>query len=235
MVFLFQPHVSWLFPSFLNALPPAPESEKKQAITVLKEYFRKKGFKTGKIKIPELGIIVTLKENRFYRKEEGVNDVYSRINEIRSEFGLPVPYADAAQGYGWCGVLFADYQAEKAYGYVVLLRKKLNKASRIYTLAHENGHFLWYIGEQEKIFQQFENPGYIKRTITTNSRFAELCGWIGMKFAGYDLAKSSVHQSIQRREDREKDRREKDRDTIKSLVENYHKVKIPARFGMVGD
>jgi hypothetical protein len=217
MALLFQANLLCLFPSHLFTQRSLTEDQKVQPITVLRDYFKKKGFKTGKIKIPELAVVVNLKENQFYRKEEGVKNVYSRINEIRREFGLPVPYPDTAQGYGWCGVLFAEFEKQKAYGYVVLLRKRLDKASRIYTLAHENGHFLWYIGEQEKIFQQFKNPGYIKKCITTNKRFAELCGWMGMKFAGYDLDKSSVRYG----RNPENKKKENDIETIKSLVANY--------------
>jgi len=42
---------------------------------ILNSYFTHKGFVTGKIEIPELETEVVLKENRFFRKEENVEDV----------------------------------------------------------------------------------------------------------------------------------------------------------------
>lgn len=203
-----------LIPNYLFGLPIEGGKTNPEPIKILKNYFEKKGFRTGKIEILELDVEIVLKENQFYKREGYVADVYARINEIRSEFGLSVPYPDFARGYGWCGVLYAEYGGKKAYGYVVLLKKNLNDASRIYTLAHENGHFLWYIGEQEKIYQKFKEPDYVKLLIRTNSQFAELCGWIGLKRAGYNLDSCS----IQYRKDSEK---QKDVEQIKKLLRNY--------------
>lgn len=161
--------------------------DKAEAQKLFKTYFESKGFKTGKIQIPELKVEVMLEENQFFKKEENITDVYERINEIRKEFGLPTPYHDYAQGYGWCGVLEANCSREKAYGYIVLIDKNLNDASMIYTRAHENGHFLWYIGKQEIIYQKFKNPDFIKSQIHTEEDFGNLCGWIALRLAGYNL------------------------------------------------
>jgi hypothetical protein len=133
-----------------------------------------------------------LEENQFYKREEDVMDVYERINEIRKEFGLPTPYHDYAQGYGWCGVLEAQCSREKAYGYIVLINKNLNNASMIYTKAHENGHFLWYIGKQEIIYQKFKNPHFVKSKVHTNEDFGNLCGWIALKIANYNLTECFI-------------------------------------------
>jgi hypothetical protein len=154
---------------------------------IFKDYFESKGFKTGKIKIPELNVEVTLEENQFYTREEDVEDVYERINEIRKQFRLPTPYHDHVEGYGWCGVLEATCSKEKAYGYIVLIDKNLNDSSMTYTRAHENGHFLWYIGRQETIYQKFKKPELIKSNIQTEEDFGNLCGWVALKIAGYNL------------------------------------------------
>ena len=161
--------------------------EKAEARKLFRNYFESIGFKTGKIKIPELNVEVMLEGNQFYKKEEDVMDIYERINEIRKQFGLPTPYHNYAQGYGWCGVLEAQCSREKAYGYVVLINKNLNDSSMIYTRAHENGHFLWYIGKQEMIYQKFKNPDFVKSKIHADEDFGNLCGWIALKIAGYNL------------------------------------------------
>ena len=76
---------------------------------------------------------------------------------------------------------------KKAYGYIVLINKNLNDASMIYTRAHENGHFLWYIGKQEIIYQKFKNSHFVKSEIHTDEDFGNLCGWVALKIVGYNL------------------------------------------------
>lgn len=158
-----------------------------EAKKLFRNYFESKGFKTGEIKIPELNVEVMLEDNQFYKREENVMDVYERINEIRKQFGLPTPYSNYAKGYGWCGVLEAESSIEKAYGYIVLVNKNLNDASMTYTRGHENGHFLWYIGKQEIIYRKFKNSHTVKSQIHTEGDFANLCGWVAMKIADYNL------------------------------------------------
>ena len=218
IVLFFLASLTLLVPNHLFGLPIERGKTNTEPIKILKNYFEKKGFKTGKIEILELDVEVVLKENQFYKKEGYLADVYARINEIRREFGLSVPYPDFARGYGWCGVLYAEHAGKKAYGYVVLVKENLNDASRIYTHAHENGHFLWYIGEQEKIYQKFRQPDYVKLLIQTNSHFAELCGWIGLKLAGYNLDNCSIQY-------RKNSKKEKDVEQIKNLLRNYLREK----------
>ena len=163
------------------------DQDKIDPCKILTSYFVQKGFVTGVISIPELGIRVKLKETQFYKKVENVKDVYARINEVRNQFGLSNPYSDIASGNGWCGVLYAECYEHKASAYVVLIKDKLNNSSYLYTTAHENGHFLWYIGQQEKVYEKFINPDYIRSCTHNNSDFAVLCGWTAMKMAGYSL------------------------------------------------
>jgi hypothetical protein len=169
----------------------ARQNTAQNPIMVLKQYFESRGFKTGTILLPYLNVRVKLENNCFYRKEEGAVDLNQRINEIRAGFGLR-PYTDTVRCCGWCGVVDSEYNGRKAYGYVVLIKKNLNPPTRIYTHAHENGHFLWYIGKQEKIYQKFKNPHNIRLKISTNDEFAELCGWFALKLAGYDLDKCTI-------------------------------------------
>ncbi|MBN2244828.1 MAG: hypothetical protein JW755_03180 [Candidatus Aminicenantes bacterium] len=161
--------------------------ERIDAKGLIRSYFESKGFETGRIKIPELNVEILLKEDQFYKLEDDIVDVYQRINEIRGQFGLPVPYNDHVQGYGWCGVFEAECSKEKAFGYVILVNESLNEASMIYTRAHENGHFLRYIDKQDLIYQKFKNSNHIKNRIHTDEDFSDLCGWIALKKAGYDL------------------------------------------------
>ena len=167
-----------------RALPIKDKAESKD---VFKSYFESKGFNTGKVSIPELNLEVLLEENQFYKREENVADVNERINEIREEFGLCTPYRDYHHGYGWSGVFEAEIEQEKAYVYIVLINKNLNRSSMIYTKAHENGHFLWYIGKQEIVYQKFKKANYVKSKIKTNEDFGNLCGWMALKIAGYNL------------------------------------------------
>ena len=133
-------------------------------------------------------IEVVLRETQFFKKEEGVKDVCGRIAEIREGFGLPNPDSECGLGYGWCGFLHADNVGEKAYAYIVLIKKGLNDASKVYTVVHECGHFLWYISQQEMIYQKFKEPDLVRAQISTNCDFAVLCGWAAVEIAGYNLS-----------------------------------------------
>lgn len=155
---------------------------------ILNSYFTQKGFITGKIEIPELKMEVALKENQFFKKEDNVKDVCERIKEIREEFGLPNPSSECVLGYGWCGFLHAECLERNAYGYIVLIKEGLNDVSRVYTVGHESGHFLWYIGRQAMIYQKFKEPDLVKAQISSNCDFAVLCGWAAVKIAGYNLS-----------------------------------------------
>lgn len=220
LVFLLfiQSHLIGLWPSsasvFSGPVKHISGQDKIDPSKILKSYFTNKGYITGTIKIPELGILVKLRENQFYKKEENVKDVYARINEIRNQFGLSAPHSDASRGNGWCGVLYAECCEQKAFAYVVLIKEKLNDASRIYTLAHENGHFLWYIDNQEKIYRKFTDPELVKSGTQTNGDFAVLCGWAAMKTAGYSLKECfilNIRDKVQ----------EKNIERIKNLVDQY--------------
>jgi hypothetical protein len=185
---------------------------------ILENYFTSKGFITGNIKIPELGVEIPLKKNQFYKKEEDVLDILKRINEIRSEFRLLIPVPDIIDPCGWCGEIVAKCSEEKAVGYIVLIKGNLNDASKICTTGHENGHFLWYIGKQELIYQKFKSPDLIKSRINDDSPFAILCGWIAMKKAGYYLNDCLIINS-------KNPETEKKSDFIKNLVRDYLKDK----------
>jgi hypothetical protein len=181
---------------------------------ILNSFFTDRGYKTGTIEIPELGVLVKLKKNQFYRKEDSVQDIYQRINEIRNQFGLEGPHFDDSNGNGWCGVLSADCSDQKAYAYIVLVKKDLNDASRIYTTAHENGHFLWYTNTQELIYKKSTNPEFVKSRVQTDGDFAVLCGWIALKREDYSLEECIIIKS------RDKEQ-EKKVEQIKNLVIEY--------------
>jgi hypothetical protein len=198
---------------FISSISAQPSSR------LLEQYFESRGFKTGNIDLPFLGIRVNLECNRFYLKEEDVTDIQQRIAEIRAGFGLSVLSTHHVRCCGWCGVVDAEYNRQKAYGYVVLIKKNLNLPTRIYTHAHENGHFLWYIGKQEMILQKFKNSRYLRSKITSNDEFAELCGWLAVKLAGYDLD-NCIIQGNEKRAAREINR-------IKSLVRDDPLLELP--------
>jgi hypothetical protein len=127
------------------------------------------------------------KRNSFYEKEENVRDVLERIDEIEEEFGLQISLPETIDPGGWCGEIVAKCSAETAYGYIVLVKRNLNDSSKTYTSGHENGHFLWYAGQEELIYRKFKNPDKIRSYTNEDSPFAILCGWISMKKAGYYL------------------------------------------------
>ncbi|MGD9345692.1 MAG: hypothetical protein PVH84_07505 [Candidatus Aminicenantes bacterium] len=202
-------------PSIL--LPPVTDNYVQSTIDpckILKSFFTDRGYKTGAIEIPELGVLVELKKNQFYRKEDNVQDIYQRINEIRSQFGLQGPHLDDSNGNGWCGVLSANCSEQIAYAYIVLVKKDLNDASGIYTTAHENGHFLWYTNTQELIYEKSTNPEFVKSCVQTNGDFAVLCGWIALKMEDYSLEECIIINS----KDKEQ---EKKVEQIKNLVIKY--------------
>ena len=164
----------------------------KTPLQLLASYFKSKGFISGKVHIHELSLDVSLNSNQFFRLEVDVEDVYSRINELRQIFELPGPYRDIARGRGWCGIVSAEHKTEKAYGYVVLIKKGLNPESEIYTLGHEYGHFIWYTEHQDWIYHNFKKPERVRALIQHNHDFAMLCGWIAFQNAGFDLDESAV-------------------------------------------
>ena len=182
----------------------------KEPIEVLQHFFHSKGFLSGNITLPHLGVKVTLKKNQFYKLEENVADIPNRINEIRDIFGFKGPRPERVRSFGWAGVVNVEYKGQKGYGYIVLVKKRTNRFTHVYTHAHESGHFLWYVGKQDIIYEMFKNPDYIRARISGNDEFAELCGWLAAKRAGFNLQKCTIHNSQQQ------DRRTIER--IKNLV-----------------
>ena len=168
------------------------EAAANEPLEVLKQYFHSKGFSSGVIVLPHLGVKVTLEKNQFYKKEENVADIPRRINEIRDIFGFKEPFSKPMRCCGWCGVVDVEYKGQKGYGYVVLVKKQINDFTHVYTHAHENGHFLWYIGKQDIIYKIFKNPSDIRSQISNSDEFAELCGWLAAKRAGFDLEKCTI-------------------------------------------
>ncbi|MGD8537711.1 MAG: hypothetical protein PVI66_03215 [Candidatus Aminicenantes bacterium] len=121
---------------------------------------------------------------------------------------------DDSNGNGWCGVLSANCCEQKAFAFIVLVKKDLNDASRIYTTAHENGHFLWYTNTQELIYKKSTNPEFVKSCIQTDGDFAVLCGWIALKIEDYSLEDCIIINS------KDKEKGEKI-EQIKNLVIKY--------------
>jgi len=188
--------------------------ERMDPFRTMREFFLEKGFRTGEVALPELNLRISLARNRFFRREDEVDDVYARINEIRRLFGMRTPYADAAAGSGWCGVLSAEFDGREAFAYVVLVKRGLNESSRIYTAGHESGHFLWYIDETKGIFERSRKPEFVISRIRTNDDFAVMCGWIALKAAGYSLKDCMIIQNRDRK-------KENDIEKIRSLVDEY--------------
>jgi hypothetical protein len=186
-----------------------------EPLEVLKQFFQSKGFSSGDITLPHLGVKVTLEKNQFYKIEENVSDIPSRINEIRAIFGMKGPLPKRVRSFGWAGVVDVEYKGQRGYGYTVLVKKETNKFTHVYTHAHENGHFLWYIGQQNMIYEMFNEPGYIRSRISDNDEFAELCGWLAAKRAGFNIRKCTIQNTGK------KDRRTIER--IKKLVWNTDK------------
>jgi len=209
--------IAVIVPVCLSVYPGWVRSDLQNKVSageILNSYFTHKGFVTGEVKIPELETEVVLKENQFFKKEEGVNDVCGRITEIREEFGLPNHDSECVIGYGWCGFLNADYGEENAYGYIVLIKKGLNDVSRVYTVGHECGHFLWYISQQEMIYQKFKKPDLVRAQISSNCDFAVLCGWAAVEIAGYNLSDCIII-------DVENPEKQERADSLKKLVKEH--------------
>ena len=156
---------------------------------VLARVFRQEGFTTGRIFIPDLDIEVHLAANQFYRQETKVANVFARVNQLKARFGEPsLPYSQAAEHqYGWCGMIELEAESCQAQGFIVLVERNLNPPTRRYTIAHEHGHFLWFLGRQELVYRQFSDPENIARRIDDEEAFAALCGWISLRRAGYEL------------------------------------------------
>jgi hypothetical protein len=165
---------------------------------ILQQYFKDRGFRSGNIKIPELQINIQLADHQFFKKEEEIEDIYDRLTEIRKEFRLEAPETQKVRSTGFCGVLRAECSGKDAQAYFILIKRDLNPESRIYTLGHEYGHFLWYLGQQELIYSRFNEPEMIKSTINSNKEFAILCSWTALKIAGVSLSRSVIKFSPDR-------------------------------------
>jgi hypothetical protein len=164
----------------------------------------------------ELGIEVHLAGHQFYKMEVGIEDVYARLAEIRKEFGLAAPEPQQVKSSGFCGVLKAELSGKDAEAYIILIKRNLNPETRVYTLGHEQGHFLWYLGRQDLIYSYFKRPEAIRNSTIRNSEFAILCGWIAVKNAGYTLSESVIKLSPDQKA-RERNHR------IKEIVDTYYK------------
>jgi len=189
---------------------------KVSAYQVLKQYFKTKGFRSGNITIPELQLDIHLEDHQLFKKEEEIEDIYDRLTEIRKEFGLDAPETQKVRSTGFCGVLKAECSGKDAQVYFILIKQNLNPESRIYTLGHEYGHFLWYLGQQELIYSRFNEPEMIRSTINSNKEFAILCSWTALKIVGVSLSNSVIKFSPDR-ETRERSSQ------IKELVNLYYR------------
>lgn len=209
----------FVFCIILSAWPLINQDHDQETVSasqVLKQYFKTKGFRSGKITIPELRLDIQLEDHQFFKKEEEIKDIYDRLTEIRKEFGLGALETQKVRSTGFCGVLRAECSGKDAQAYFILIKRDLNPESRIYTLGHEYGHFLWYLGQQELIYSQFNEPEMIRSIINSNKEFAILCSWVALKIAGISLSHSVIKFSPNR-ETREQSSQ------IKELVDLYYR------------
>ena len=176
-----------------------PNQERISIFQVLRQYFETRNYNSGTVLIPELDTSIDLAAHQFFNKEEDLENIYDRLVEIRTEFGLNTLEANKVRGTGFCGLLKAECAGMEAAAYFILIRRGLNPESRIYTLGHEYGHFLWYLEHQELIFSRFDEPELIRSAVADSDDFAVLCGWAALKMSGRSLSQSVIKLSPNRK------------------------------------
>jgi hypothetical protein len=154
-------------------------------------FFLKHKFRTGTIRLNELGVEAELNPNQFY-KFEWAENVFEHEEGICREYNCGSPkFAHSAYSNlnGLCIPLTKKISETRSYANIVVVRRNLKQPTDIYTLGHEDGHFLWFMNLKHLVYQQYDVPGYIRDKITDNEDFAMFCGNIAMANAGYNLSR----------------------------------------------
>lgn len=143
-----------------------------------------RGFKTGTISIPELKIDVALPPDNYYRIEY-VKDTANRSKEIANKYGIDCNYKSESYLNGEY-IRIQKNNSNKETTHFILIDKDANIETRINGICHEHGHLIWSLDQQDLIYTKFTSPDYVKSYISDGEDFALLCGWLGLKMAGYD-------------------------------------------------
>ncbi len=149
-------------------------------------------FETGTIPMPGLRVDVTLPPDNYLRVEHVAN-VKSRLEELREEYKVKSTTEFDYTTPGMHIVFGKKVRNRTGFAHYILLEKNVDDLTRIGVRSHEHGHLLWELDEKELIYQQFTDPNYVKSYVQDTEDFATLCGWIGLKNAGYDLTQISTH------------------------------------------
>ncbi len=144
-------------------------------------------FRGGAVSIPELDVNILLPENDFYRVEY-VADVSKRALDIVSQNAIISSGGPYKNIYGmYLGIATGS---PGSIGHYLLVDDDLNTETDINIRCHENGHFIWDLNQQNLIYQKFKRSSYVESQVHDTEDFAILCGWVGLRLAGYDLAKA---------------------------------------------
>jgi hypothetical protein len=155
---------------------------------------RKDNFRSGVVGLPELGVSVELEPHQFYNREE-VEDICDRVRElklgrVRSGHAYniePKPRECPLEAKGLVVTLRPSFSPEKTKGYITLVRKGLDRIDNTITAAQQDGRVLWMAEKEAAVYQQFKDPYCMRPYVHTEDDFANLCGFIALSNADYDV------------------------------------------------
>ena len=142
------------------------------------------GFKSEQIYFSDLRIVIPINSNRYF-KEEYVKDVGKSLSDLNLKYSKS-KNTGLERGVLGCSTQI-DNHLEAIKGYINLIDEDLDSINTVFTLGHERGHFLFSIGKQNLIYQQFQNPIDVESRIGNTEDFANLCGYLALKNKGYNL------------------------------------------------
>ncbi len=132
------------------------------------------GFVSGEIHLPNVDLTVKIPNDWFILYEWTDKHIAERYTELANTYGYEPNEAELQNAFGAVSTEIASCENyEFVLGFVIMQDLKYSK-NNTFLGAHEEAHLLWELGEQDKIFNRFENPQYVKSKVKETEIFAHL-------------------------------------------------------------
>jgi hypothetical protein len=152
-------------------------------------FFLKERFKTGIIPLIELKVSIPLHSNQFYKFKTAEN-VFETEEDICKKYKCGSPkegHSSYSRLNGLCMPIYKCEENDRCVGNVIVVKNDLKPPTDIYTMGHEDGHFIWNMGFSYVLYKEYNVPDLIRKDIRDTEDFAMFCGNIAMANSGYDL------------------------------------------------
>ena len=150
----------------------------------------KRKFNKNLLYLPELEVIVSLPLGSNCHIGF-VGDVEESSRSIYKQYGANYPPETKTESESRCIGTYLRFKSEeiKLDDYFILIDEKLDLAQKINSLCHQYGHLIWDLDQQDSIYRKLEDSELIRSKVNNGDDFAILCGYLGLRMAGYHPTK----------------------------------------------